>query len=165
MPSGKTHTRINFISFPAIVIALIAWGLTDTIFYLFFGLGFVIGTYFITPDMDIKSDSYRKWGKLRFIWYPYMKIVPHRSFLSHTIIIGDLFRIAYLLVFLSPILYLVNRFILDGNLFVFVGDNKFSLLSFVVGIMTASALHIVADKISTGRKRMKSKRKRKRKRK
>lgn len=165
MPSGKTHTRINFISLPAILIALMAWGLTSTSFYLFFALGFVVGTYLITPDMDTRSDSYRRWGIFRFIWYPYMRSVSHRSPISHTLILGDVFRLVYLTTILSPLLIVINKYLLDDNILFYIETYKFQLLSVVIGIMAASAMHIIADNISTKRKRLATKRRKRRKKK
>ncbi|GAB6452990.1 metal-binding protein [Bacillus cereus] len=165
MPSGKTHTKINFFTLPVLLVGLLLWGITNTSFYVLFGLGYVIGTYFITPDMDIKSDSYRKWGIFRFLWYPYMRIMPHRSFLSHTIVLGDIIRVMYLAIIMSPVLYGVNTFIMHGDLLDYLIKKQTVLFSLFVGIVAASTMHIIADVLNTNRKKMfKTKKKKKRRR-
>ncbi len=57
--------------------------------YLFSGL-------WLSNDLDIDSRIYRRWGPFRFLWYPYQKLVPHRSWLSHGFVIGPLGRVVYL---------------------------------------------------------------------
>ena len=64
--------------------------------FLFSGLMF-------GPDLDIYSVQFKRWGKLRFIWYPYQKLLRHRSWLSHGLIVGTAIRLVYLLGWLSLI--------------------------------------------------------------
>ncbi|WP_204318311.1 DUF2227 family putative metal-binding protein, partial [Serratia marcescens] len=45
-----------------------------------FAIGFLVGTTFLTPDLDTYSNAYNKCGFLRIFWYPYKKVMPHRSF-------------------------------------------------------------------------------------
>jgi uncharacterized metal-binding protein len=162
MPSGKTHTKLNLIALPIVVVLLFSYGYTSKSFLLLFTIGFVVGTYFLSPDLDIHSASYRKWGMLRLLWYPYQIIMPHRSFLTHTLIIGDFIRLLYLLLVLSPVLYLVNKTVLNGELVNITEANKGLIFSFVVGVMGASALHIIVDVLNTKRKRLFRKRRRRR---
>lgn len=65
--------------------------------YLFSGL-------LLSNDLDIASRIYRRWGPFRLLWYPYQRLMPHRSFWSHGIIIGPLLRVLYLYVMLELIL-------------------------------------------------------------
>ena len=57
--------------------------------YLFSGL-------WLSNDLDIYSRIYRRWGPLRFLWYPYQRLVAHRSWLSHGLVVGPLVRLVYL---------------------------------------------------------------------
>jgi len=57
--------------------------------YLFSGL-------WLSNDLDIDSRIYRRWGPLRWLWYPYQRLVSHRSWLSHGFAIGPLGRMVYL---------------------------------------------------------------------
>ena len=154
MPSGRTHTRFNLLSLPVVICLLISYGMTSWDFLLWFAGGFVFGTYFLTPDLDTVSSAYRNWGPLRIIWRPYRAVMPHRSFLTHTIVLGDLIRLLYLFVMFLPFLYILNVQILDGALPGLVRAHKPVLGAAVLGIFTTSALHIILDTLNTKRKRM-----------
>ena len=119
----------------------------------------VFSRYFIlTPDLDTYSNAYNKWGFLRIFWYPYKKVMPHRSFFTHTIILGDVIRIAYMLIVFSPFLFLLNVIALDGNLIEIAKKHEVEIVTFLMGIVVASTLHIIADKVNTRRKKMMRKR-------
>ncbi|ENQ3106996.1 Uncharacterized metal-binding protein [Bacillus sp. 491mf] len=162
MPSGKTHTKINLVSLPIVLFMLVSYGLTNFDFLLMFVIGFIVGTYFLTPDLDIHSSAYRKWGLLRIFWYPYQTVMPHRSPLTHTIIIGDLIRLLYMLLVFSPFLYVLNKTVLEGKLVEIAKVHEVEIFTFVLGVIAASTLHIVADSINTRRKKMKRRKRRKR---
>ena len=84
--------------------------------------------------------------------------MPHRSFFTHTIILGDVIRIAYMLIAFSPFLFLLNVIALDGNLIEMAKEHEVEIVTFVMGIVVASTLHIIADKVNTRRKKMMRKR-------
>ncbi len=109
MASYKTHDRVTIYS-AALLAPLSFWAasqyspmlgghpLTTTPMgttllvvgaYLFSGL-------WLSNDLDIDSRIYRRWGPLRWLWYPYQKLVVHRSWLSHGFAIGPLGRMVYL---------------------------------------------------------------------
>jgi uncharacterized metal-binding protein len=67
------------------------------------GASHFLGGYWLSPDLDIKSRPFLRWGILRFIWLPYQRFIPHRSPLSHAPAIGSLLRLIYLAVWLSPL--------------------------------------------------------------
>jgi uncharacterized metal-binding protein len=50
------------------------------------------------PDLDTRSVQIRRWGLLRWIWWPYRRVVPHRSRLSHGVLVGTFLRLVYLTV-------------------------------------------------------------------
>src|SRR5207237_10672678 len=54
-----------------------------------------------SPDLDLHSSPYRRWRKLRWLWLPYQKLVPHRSWASHSLFFVPLLRILYLAIVLS----------------------------------------------------------------
>lgn len=100
MPSGKTHNRINFIFLPVFLFGLVLAGFTSFKFAFVFSIGYVFGTLYLDPDLDIKGKSFKRWGFLNFIWVPYQKFFPHRSVFTHGLFLGDIGRITYLLVWL-----------------------------------------------------------------
>lgn len=97
MPSGKTHNRINFIFLPVFLLGLVITGFTSFKYAFIFSIGYVFGTLYLDPDLDIKGKSFKRWGFLNFIWVPYQKLFPHRSIFTHGLFIGDICRIIYLL--------------------------------------------------------------------
>ena len=104
MASGKNHDRSILFATPIIGIIGVSHSLE---------LGIVItsahflGGYWLSPDLDIKSRPFQRWGVLKIIWIPYQKFVPHRSPLSHAPIIGSLIRLAYLSLWLSCLWLLI----------------------------------------------------------
>jgi uncharacterized metal-binding protein len=60
-----------------------------------------------SPDLDLRSAPYRRWRLLRFVWIPYQKLVPHRSWISHSIFFGPILRILYFAVVMSALTFMV----------------------------------------------------------
>lgn len=83
---------------------------------LYFVLGFMIGTFYLGPDLDLRSNLYYRWGALRFIWHPYHNLLSHRSPWSHFPLLSDIVRyiwvgMMYFIFFLSP--YVVSKYIIE----------------------------------------------------
>ena len=66
----------------------------------------------LSNDLDVYSRIYRRWGPLRFLWYPYQKLVAHRSWLSHNPLAGPLLRLLYLYIIIELILLGAHRLVL-----------------------------------------------------
>jgi uncharacterized metal-binding protein len=141
MPSGKTHTKINLISLPVILTPLALLYPIHVEMILLFASGFLFGTYLLTPDLDTDSDCYNNWGVFRFIWYPYKRFIPHRSILSHGLILGDIIRILYLCIVLFPFVSILS----DTPFLILIEEYRFSLLILLSGVVVASSLHILLD--------------------
>lgn len=106
MPNGKVHafttTATAVASGPALV-----WFANQPILYgAAFGLGCLTGLV-LTPDLDVDHGSYshrivgRTAGQLArwiwwMMWWPYARLIPHRSFWSHFPVLGTLLRLVYL---------------------------------------------------------------------
>src|SRR5919199_483436 len=114
MPSARTHDLITFALAPFVFAgAQIHWGrplvaLLAMAATLFAGLMF-------GPDLDLYSKQYRRWGPLRFIWFPYMVAFSHRSRLSHGLMLGTVMRILYFIAVLAVLmtigLYVRQRYL------------------------------------------------------
>ncbi len=112
MSSGKTHDQAT------IIAALAFLPLTQLIPaspYLPLHIGESISLSFgafsgllFSPDLDIHSRPYLRWGWFRFIWFPYKKFIKHRSPISHTPIFSQLFQLIYFLAVLQGFLYLLQ---------------------------------------------------------
>ncbi|MEM1427614.1 MAG: metal-binding protein, partial [Cyanobacteria bacterium P01_H01_bin.130] len=100
MPSGKTHDRITSWGVP--VVAAATLGVTqDSATTLAVTSGFAIGGFLLSPDLDIHSVPYKRWGPFRWIWLPYRNMFRHRSPWTHGILVGTTIRVLYLTVWLG----------------------------------------------------------------
>jgi uncharacterized metal-binding protein len=97
MPSGKVHDRITVIG--AGVAVPFYYLLAPQPKDLMAGVTLIAATLFsgllLSPDLDLDSSIYNRWGPLRFLWWPYQRLMPHRSYLSHSFVIGPILRVAY----------------------------------------------------------------------
>ncbi len=101
MASGKNHDRsILFVSPVVLVVGCYQFGLELGIIA---GASHFLGGYWLSPDLDIKSRPFLRWGVLKIIWLPYQRLIPHRSPLSHAPVLGSLLRLAYLAAWLFPL--------------------------------------------------------------
>jgi uncharacterized metal-binding protein len=93
IPSGRLHDTINYI-----VLFLISFYILRELEVFqasLFATGYLIGLYFLSPDLDTKSNPYRRWGPFRVIWIPYRLLFKHRG-ISHNPVIGPFLPLSYL---------------------------------------------------------------------
>jgi uncharacterized metal-binding protein len=120
-----------------------------------------------SPDLDIDGAIDDRWGIFYWIWRPYMWAVPHRSrWLSHGLIIPPLLRLLYFYLAVALLLiggaWLLAQFgIALPNLHVRLRDALIGIAqdhpretrAFLLGFVTGSAAHSIADWLVTGGKR------------
>jgi hypothetical protein len=98
MASGKIHDRAIYFATPVV-------GIIGGSYSLELGLiaasSHLLGGLYLSPDLDLKSLPWKRWGVLRIIWLPYQRI-PHRHWLSHAPVVGSIGRLLYLGVLLFP---------------------------------------------------------------
>ena len=94
MPSGATHDRVTLWSLPVVTGITLALTESSELTLLVAG-GFLFGGLMFSPDLDLRSRPYKRWGWLRWIWIPYQKTLRHRSFFSHGPIVGTTLRVIY----------------------------------------------------------------------
>ena len=95
MPSGQTHDRITLWSLPVVTGLTIGLTRSSNLTLLVSG-GFLFGGLMLSPDLDLHSRPFKRWGWLRWIWIPYQKTMRHRSILSHGPLVGTTLRVLYL---------------------------------------------------------------------
>ena len=152
---GKTHDQIAFISLiPTLCTGYYVFndiGLAITL-----GFSTIIYALLLSPDLDTKSNSYYRWGFLRIIWVPYRKFIAHRSKISHSFVLGPIFKIFYItiiaMIILSSASVLINNFdytevIKYLNKLIIIIRDEFPLYILVIfiGILWANAQHVIAD--------------------
>ena len=95
MASGRIHDRATLIvSAPIGMATAVLWG-ADAGFIA--AAACLIGGLWLSPDLDTHSNALRRWGPLRGLWWPYRRLIPHRSLWSHGPLIGTALRLLWLL--------------------------------------------------------------------
>lgn len=143
MPGYNTHRIFNYLIFIAAVLSVYYSGILhlSPVQLLAVGLGFYIGTEFVTPDLDTDSSAYKRWGRLRILLLPYKWLFNHRQS-SHDIFYGAIVRILYITVLIAVSYYLLFKsFSLENILF------PVHIIIFLGGIIAANALHVILDGI------------------
>lgn len=155
MANGKAHERINLIFLAIGIVVSAALIHKDSTFEgIFVIVGFIIGTFLIGPDLDLRSRPYRRWRWLRFIWIPYQTF-KHRSIWTHGYIIGDVIRYAYLSVWCLLLLVILSLVLkptfgeLLNTTTSYVIVHKTIFLSIFFGNVLSSAAHTLTDKTTS----------------
>ncbi|RMA97313.1 metal-binding protein [Hydrogenothermus marinus] len=158
MASGRTHEIINLVALPPIVYYFSPYD------FSFFVGGYLVGTFLLTPDIDIyHSKPVQRWKFFKFIWKPYTKFSKHRG-ISHIPFYGSTIKIAYLFaifLFLYFIIYWTANYFNIKLPFVIKGENEIKALllnihtiSFFFGLVIAEFVHIVVDIIYSSLKKL-----------
>ena len=162
MPNVRTHDLITTASgitlFP--VTWLAAPGHSITVALTISGAHLLAGLLF-SPDLDIFAVNYRRWGPFRVLWWPYAKAIPHRSLLSHGLIIGPLLQLAYFFAvfggLFSALLLLLGQYdvwiSMVAGVLAWMQVYPALVFALVCGFITGGASHSIPDWISTGTKR------------
>lgn len=171
MPDARTHDILTIATgaalAPATYILLEAGGqeTAATGAAVLVGAHLVSGMLF-SPDLDIDSAIDDRWGIFFWIWRPYMWLIPHRRFWSHSLLFSPLLRLAYFYI-VAMLTYIGGAWLL-GSIGVAVPDLHrqasnwiFDLMRshpemvrlFLFGFISGSAVHTIADWLVTGGKR------------
>lgn len=150
MPDGRTHTGINL----AVLFGLQAMLTTVThavpTSTLPFVAGYLVGTFLITPDLDfgarVRVNARRNWGALEVIWFPLGLLFKHRG-MTHTYLRGSTLLLAYALVVLGTLLFIVRLLMnkLDIAVLAIPTPNFSQLFCAWVGYILAYGLHLWLD--------------------
>ena len=158
MASGRTHDIINLSVFPVAVYYLKPESFSGFFF------GYMVGTFFLSPDNDLfHSKPNKRWKALRFIWLPYTKLFSHRG-ISHIPFLGMITKLLYIsaVVFIAFLLFYLAFFLAGINIHfsdkVSVEEFKrfffspFSVSTFI-GLFLSEIVHIITDVIYSALKR------------
>jgi len=149
LASGRTHDIINLLALPPLVYYLKP---SD---YIGFSTGYLIGTFFLSPDNDIyHSLPNKRWKFLKVLWKPYTKLFSHRG-ISHLPVVGVLSKLLYLFfiffVIVLSVYILLGYFYPEGKKAVSKIAIDYSYLtspffvSFLVGLFLSEIIHILTD--------------------
>ena len=170
MPGARTHDAITVITGLALVPIGYSWvherspspEMAATDIALLVGAHLLSGMMF-SPDLDLDSAIDNRWGMFYWIWRPYMWAVPHRSpLLSHGLVIPPLLRLLYFfavvgLLFFGLAWALGQVGIVLPNYYAQAAAYLLSLarahprevMAVLVGFVTGSAAHSIADWLVT----------------
>lgn len=168
MPAGRTHDLLTLVSAAAATPLILNLPEINALNYASLVGAYLGSSYLFSNDLDLSSNSYDRWGPLRFIWYPYQRLVPHRSRISHGFVIGPLLRVVYFISVTFIILYGLLTIVdwlgasLDqggllqvwtGRLYSLIADHPVTLNYFLIGFVLSGALHTAVDLVTTMLKR------------
>jgi len=101
MASGANHDRAILFTTPIVGIIGVSYSLELGIVA---AAAHLLGGLYLSPDLDLASKPFKRWGVLRVLWLPYQKLIPcHRHWLSHGVIVGSVVRLLYLGALLLPL--------------------------------------------------------------
>ena len=174
MPDSRTHDILTVITGVALVplsysfcrsqlLLVHADALVTTLWLV--GAHIISGVMF-SPDLDLDSAIDNRWGILFWIWRPYMWLIPHRHFWSHSLIFAPLLRLAYFYFVVTGVLFLwvwllglLGVLVADFPVLLFyalrslLAANPEVTLTVIIGFCTGSAIHTIADWLVTGGRR------------
>ena len=152
MASGRVHDRATLLV--CLPFGLAVWPLLGAKAAVLGAAAFVVGGLWLSPDLDTRSRPLRRWGPLRWIWWPYRQLIPHRSLFSHGPLIGMALRLLWLLgvialvwVALSPwpILQLPPAHVLSHQLLEQARQHPQGVVAAALGLEGSVWLHLLLD--------------------
>jgi uncharacterized metal-binding protein len=138
MASGKNHDRSILFTTPII-------GIIGVSQFLELGIitaaAHLLGGLYLSPDLDLVSKPFKRWGLLRVLWLPYQKLIPcHRHWLSHGVIVGSIVRLLYFAALLLPL-----WFLLPGLQQVEWAITWQKAIAFFLGVELSALNHLLLD--------------------
>lgn len=94
MASGRSHDRAT--QRLALPFGLLWWPALGPVGAAVAAGAFLLGGLWLSPDLDTHSNATRRWGPLRLLWWPYRRLLSHRSLLSHSPLLGTSLRLLWL---------------------------------------------------------------------
>ena len=146
MPSGRTHLQIEVVLLAVWAAAgalCVHWEWVGTAEIAGFIVAYLFSMLLLSPDLDLaKSDSYRRWGPLRWVWAPYAAAFRHRR-ISHHPLFGPITRIAYVSI-LALTALLVYTFV-SRSATPRLGASIDLVLAVLIGLYLPNLTHILVD--------------------
>ena len=145
MASGRAHDRATLIvSAPLGLCMATLWGIDAG---LVAAAACSFGGLWLSPDLDTHSNALRRWGALRGLWWPYRRLIPHRSLWSHGPLIGTGLRLLLLLgwwVLLSELIGWPRNAGLP-QLINCLEQQPHQAIALVIGLEASAWLHLILD--------------------
>jgi uncharacterized metal-binding protein len=149
MASGRAHDRATRLL--ALPFALLWWPWLGWVGVLTAATAFLAGGLLLSPDLDTRSNAIRRWGPLRLVWWPYRRLLRHRSLVSHAPLIGSAGRLLYLAVLLVGLCLLGRPLGAPGPHQLMAAGRQLwhqhqpLLITALVGLEASCWLHLIQD--------------------
>ena len=149
MASGRAHDRATWLL--ALPFAVLWWPWLGAAGATWGGLSFLVGGLWLSPDLDTRSNPTRRWGPLRLLWWPYRRLLCHRSLISHTPLIGTAGRLLYLAAVLLGLSFLAQPLgtprpaQLLGQALTLWQQHRPLLIAALAGLEASAWLHLIQD--------------------
>ena len=149
MANGQQHDRATWLLALPFGLLWAPWlGLAGVVAA---GLAFLLGGLWLSPDLDTRSNPSRRWGPLRLLWWPYRRLLRHRSLLSHSPLLGSAGRLLYLAGLIGGMSWLLHPWgapppqALVGQLQQWWSDERVLTLAVLCGVEASAWLHLIQD--------------------
>ncbi|MFY8149583.1 MAG: DUF2227 family putative metal-binding protein [Prochlorococcaceae cyanobacterium] len=149
MASGSVHDRTTcLLSLP---YGLLWWPWLGPLGAGGAALAFLVGGLWLSPDLDTRSNATRRWGWLRWLWWPYRRGLSHRSLLSHSPLLGSGLRLLYVAAWLGLLSWLLHPLGTPPPAALLQGAHRLwqeqrpPLLAALLGVEASSWLHLLQD--------------------
>lgn len=149
MASGRNHDRATWIL--ALPFGSLWWPWLGLAGVAAAGGAFLLGGLLLSPDLDTVSNPTHRWGPLRVLWWPYRRLLRHRSLLSHSPLLGTAGRLGYLATGLLAICLLLQPLggpppqqLMAAGRTLWEGQRPL-VLAVLVGLEASSWLHLIQD--------------------
>jgi uncharacterized metal-binding protein len=149
MAPGRAHDRATWLL--ALPFGLLWWPWLGSGGSTAAGLGFLVGGLWLSPDLDTRSNPTRRWGPLRLLWWPYRRLLRHRSLVSHSPLLGTAGRLLYLAALLLVLCQLAQpigapsplQLLSHGRML--WRQQPALLLAVLAGVEASAWLHLIQD--------------------
>ncbi|WP_299757654.1 metal-binding protein [uncultured Chloroflexus sp.] len=170
MPAARTHDLITVLSCAALTpLAYHAYlehrqldPNAALVCSLWLGGAHLLSGIMFSPDLDIDSAIDNRWGIFFWVWRPYMWLIPHRAFWSHSLVISPLLRLGYFAAVVYGLLLIVVWLLGQLGLTTLAYHRELAAWvqelvtahpteawAFIIGFCTGSAAHTIADWLVT----------------
>ncbi|EAQ70409.1 hypothetical protein SynRS9909_02753 [Synechococcus sp. RS9909] len=149
MTSGRDHDRATTIA--SLPLALLLMPIFGGGAAALGGLTFLIGGLWLSPDLDTHSRAFQRWGPLRPLWWPYQRLLRHRSLISHSPVLGSAGRLLYLAGLIAGLAWLLQPWgtpspgELRSALARLWQDQRAMSLAMLCGLEASAWLHLIQD--------------------
>ena len=146
LASGRRHDQsIWILSLPlGIAVGLVlGWAAA-----LITAASCLTGGLWLSPDLDTRSNALRRWGALGFLWWPYRRLIPHRSLWSHGPVLGTIARLAVLLAWCLIVAMAVPALspaMLLAALQQLMRQHPQEFIALLVGLEGSAWIHLILD--------------------